>query len=69
MSKKGHKSAWMHRLADMSLPPELRGRRGQGKRRRKRVGGTPPAQLDHASSAKGRKKRREGEARMRRVWR
>jgi hypothetical protein len=31
------------RLADMSLPPEERGRRGRGKRQAKRVGGTPPA--------------------------
>jgi hypothetical protein len=54
------------RLADMSLPPEQRGRRGAGRRRRKRVGGTPPAQMDHASGGKGRKRRREGEARMRR---
>lgn len=53
------------RLADMSLPPELRGRRGRGKRHHKRVGGTPPAQMDHASGGKGRKKQREGERKMR----
>lgn len=53
------------RLADMSLPPELRGRRGRGKRQSKRVGGTPPAQMDHASSGKARKKAREGERKMR----
>lgn len=64
MSKKNPRQ--QRQLADMSLPPELRGRRGRGKRRRKRVGGTPPAQLDHASSGKARKRRREGEARMRR---
>ena len=56
------------RLADMSLPPELRGRRGRGKRRRKALGGTPPAQLDRASGRRAAKLRREGEAVMRR-WR
>lgn len=50
-------------LADMSLPPELRGRRGRGKR--KRLGGTPPAQLGHATGAKARRKAREGERKMR----
>ncbi len=53
-------------LADMSLPPEERGRRGRGKRRRKVVGGTPPAQMDHATGGKARKRQREGEARMKR---
>ncbi len=51
-------------LADMSLPPAERGRRGRGKRRSKRVGGTPPAQMDHATGGKARKRQREGEARM-----
>ena len=46
-------------LADMSLPPSLRRRRKPG-----RVGGTPPAQMDHASNGKARKRRREGEKRM-----
>ena len=55
-------------LADMSLPPELRGRRGRGKRRRKALGGTPPAQMDHASGQRAAKRCREGEAAMRR-WR
>jgi len=54
------------RLADMSLPPELRGRRGRGKRAAKRVGGTPPAQLGHATGAKGQRKAREGERKMER---
>jgi hypothetical protein len=59
-----------HRLADMSLPPEERGRRGRrGRRRRKRLGGTPPAQLDHGSGSKGRKRQREGEQKMRRWFR
>ncbi len=53
-------------LADMSLPPAERGRRGRGKRRRKVVGGTPPAQMDHATGGKARKRQREGEAKMRR---
>jgi hypothetical protein len=56
------------RLADMSLPPEERGRRGRGKRAAKRVGGTPSAQLGHATGGKARKHAREGEAKMRR-WR
>ncbi len=50
----------------MSLPAEERGRRGQGKRHRKVVGGTPAAQMGHATGGKARKKQREGEARMRR---
>ena len=49
------------RLADMSLPPEERGRKHGG-----RVGGTPPAQLGHATGGKARKKRREGEQKMER---
>jgi hypothetical protein len=53
-------------LADMSLPPEQRGRRGRGRRQRKSLGGTPAAQLGRATGGKARKKRREGEARMRR---
>jgi len=47
------------RLADMSLPPALRGRRKAG-----RVGGTPTAQMSHAVSGKARKKRREGERKL-----
>jgi hypothetical protein len=47
------------RLADMSLPPSERGRR-----RASAVGGTPPAQLGHATGGKARKKRREGEKKM-----
>ena len=65
MSKKNPRQ--QRRLADMSLPPEQRGRRGRG-RRRKLIGGTPPAQLDHAGSPKARRHQREGEAAMRR-WR
>jgi hypothetical protein len=54
------------RLADMSLPPEERGRRGRGKRAAKRVGGTPTAQMDHATGAKARRHAREGEQKMER---
>jgi hypothetical protein len=50
------------RLADMSLPPGERGR----KPGRRHLGGTPPAQMSHASSPKARKRRREGEKKMRR---
>lgn len=46
----------------MSLPPEQRVRRGRGKP--KQVGGTPPAQLDHASSPKARRHQRDGERKM-----
>jgi hypothetical protein len=63
MAKKG-RAGYGHRnrrLADMSLPAWARGRR-----RGKRVGGTPPAQMDHASGAKGARRRREGEKKMRR---
>lgn len=66
MSKKNRRQ--QGQLADMSLPPEERGRRGRGRRRRKRIGGTPPAQLGHAASGKARKRQREGEARMKQ-WR
>ena len=49
------------RLADMSKPPEERGRaarKGKTPRHRKRV----PAQLGHGLSPKGRRRAREGEA-------
>jgi hypothetical protein len=49
------------RPVDMSLPPELRGR----KRNRSKTGKGSVAQLDHASNGKSRKKAREGEKRMR----
>jgi len=52
------------RLADMSLPPELRGRRGRGRRAAQRVGGTPPAQLGRATGGKAEKQAREGEQAM-----
>jgi hypothetical protein len=54
-----HRTAQLAGLADMSLPPSLRGRRKAG-----RVGGTPPAQMDHASNGKARKRRREGERKL-----
>jgi hypothetical protein len=47
---------------NMSLPPDERGRRGKAKR----VGGTPSAQMDHASSPRARKKAQQGEKAMRR---
>jgi len=43
--------------ADMSLPPEQRGRR----RQQGAVGGTPPAQLAHAQGSRGARWRRDGE--------
>lgn len=54
------------RLADMSLPADQRGRRGRGKRQAKRVGGTPAAQMSHATGGKARKHAREGERKMKR---
>jgi hypothetical protein len=45
-------------VADMSLPTEQRGRRGR--RKGKRVGGTPPAQLDHGNGSRARKLRDTG---------
>ena len=45
------------RPVDMSVPPELRVR----KRRQQVVGGTPPAQLGHATSGTARRQRRHGE--------
>jgi hypothetical protein len=65
-SRKSGPKSQQGRLADMSLPPEERGRRGQGKRQVKAVGGTPPAQLDHATSGKARRKAREGQRKMER---
>ena len=46
-------------LADMSLPAPLRRRRRRG-----RLGGTPPAQMDHAMGPRARKHAREGEKRL-----
>ncbi len=47
-------------LADMSLPPEDRGR----KRKQKGAGHGVPAQMNHASGSKARRKRRDGEKKM-----
>lgn len=45
------------RPADMSKPPEERGRR----RQQGPVGGTPPAQMSHALGSRGARWRRDGE--------
>lgn len=52
------------RFVDMSLPPEKRGR----KRRQKVIGGTPPAQMGHATGGSSRHWRREGQRRMDAEW-
>jgi hypothetical protein len=48
------------RTADMSLPPEQRHRKQKQTRTKKAV----PAQMDHASNPRARKKQRQGEKRM-----
>jgi hypothetical protein len=51
-------------LADMSVPPEERGRRAR--KRVKVVGGTPPAQLGHGRGPKADKYRRDMERKKQR---
>lgn len=61
-SSRGYGRRGSNRLADMSLPAEVRlppKRRKASKRRR--------AQMDHASNAAARKKAREGEKKMERA--
>jgi hypothetical protein len=48
----------------MSLPPEQRRRKTRGKAR-----SPVPAQMDHASSGRARKKSREGERKLAAGWR
>lgn len=48
------------RSADMSLPPEQRGRR----RKQGSIGGTPPAQMSHASGPRAARQRKDGERRL-----
>ena len=57
MSRKKGRLAQSRRLVDMSLPPDQRGRR----RQQGSIGGTPPAQMSHANSARARQLLREGE--------
>jgi hypothetical protein len=45
------------KLTDMSLSPEMRGR----KRQQNRIVATPPAQMSHGSNPRGRAQRRRGE--------
>ena len=65
MGRSGARGTSRHQgnhLADMSLPPEQRGRRRTVRTSRKPV----PAQLQHGSSPAGRRKAREGERLMER---
>jgi hypothetical protein len=64
-SSRGFGRRGKNRLADMSLPAEERGRRQSTRTSRKPV----PAQMNHGSSPAGRRKRREGERKMRRARR
>lgn len=59
MARKGRGK--QKRLADMSLPPEKRGRRSGGRAR-----SPVPAQLQHGNSAHARSRRRDGERQMER---
>ena len=61
-SSRGYGRRGMNRLADMSLPAEERGRRKTVRTSRKPV----PAQMNHGGSPAGRRKRRDGERKMRR---
>ena len=61
-SSRGYGRRGTNRLADMSLPAEERGRRKSTRTSKLPV----PAQMDHAGSAKARRKRRDGERKMRR---
>lgn len=65
MARKGARGDSRHRgnhLADMSLPPEQRGRRKAVRTSRQPV----PKQMQHGSSPAGRRKAREGERKMER---
>jgi hypothetical protein len=60
-SSKGYGRRGTNRLADMSLPAEERGRRRSTRTSRLPV----PAQMDHGTNPAGRRKRRDGERKMR----
>jgi hypothetical protein len=60
-SSKGYGRRGSNRLADMSLPAEERCPRKTTRTSRKPV----PAQMDHGSNAAARRKRRDGERKMR----
>ena len=65
MAAKKGKRAGAHvgnRLADMSLPPELRGRRSGG-----RAADPVPAQMQHGGTPAGRRRARDGERKMHRA--
>jgi len=65
MARKGARGGGKHqgnRLADMSLPPEKRGRHRTTRSSRKPV----PAQLQHATGSRAGRKRRDGERKMER---
>ena len=60
-SSRGYGRRGTNRLADMSLPPEERRARKTTRTSRKPV----PAQMDHGSNPAGRRRRRDGERKMR----
>ena len=61
-SRRGYGRRGSNRLADMSLPPDERGRQRSTRTSRLPV----PAQMDHGTSPAGRRKRRDGERKMNR---
>ena len=61
-SSKGYGRRGTNRVADMSLPAEIR-----RKPKRRKASQRKRAQMDHASSAKARRKAREGEQAMERT--
>jgi hypothetical protein len=64
-SSRGYGRRGSNRLADMSLPAEERCPRKGTRTSRKPV----PAQMDHGGSPSGRRKRRDGERKMRQARR
>lgn len=58
-SSRGYGRRGTSRLADMSLPAEAR-----CKPKKRKAGKRKTAQMDHASSPAGRRKRRDGERKM-----
>jgi hypothetical protein len=64
-SSKGYGRRGSNRLADMSLPADQRCPRKTTRTSRKPV----PAQMDHGNSPAGRRKRRDGERKMRQARR
>ena len=60
-SSRGYGRRGSNRLADMSLPPEVR-----RKPKKRKVGKRKTAQMDHGTNPAARRKRRDGERAMER---